>query len=155
MVHECIKSYFLICRLTQDEASLHLSDNVRIFIKSLGSSYVSQIKWRTMWAFVVQRLKSHNIVYGESIQHVSEHEKWGLPVHLHTMVKLLPEVHIKCDWDDLPANRRRREFCDKYEGYSHVCSCKCFLNVEHFSVLCVTLAIAHVIYLYTGIFPDK
>ena len=105
MVHECIKSYFLICRLTQDEASLHLSDNVRIFIKSLGSSYVSQIKWRTMWAFVVQRLKSHNIVYGESIQHVSEHEKWGSPVHLHTMVKLLPEVHIKCDWDDLPSQQ--------------------------------------------------
>ena len=104
---------------------------MRIFIKSLGSSYVSQIKWRSMWTFVVQRLKSHNIVYGESIQHVTEQGKWGPPVHLHTMVKLLPEVHIKCDWDDSPANRRRREFCDKYEGYSHVCSCKCFLN-EHF-----------------------
>ena len=98
-----------------------------------------------MWTFVVQRLNSHNIVYGESIQHVSEHEKWGQPVRLHTMVKLLPEVHIKCDWDDSPANKRRREFCDKYEGYSHVCSCKCFLN-EHFSLhylalgLCVLLA---------------
>lgn len=112
--------------IVQDEASLHLTDNARIFLQSLGSSYASQIKWRTMWAFVIQHLKTHNIIYGESIQHSTGHEKWGEPVHLRTMVPLQPEVHVKCDWDDSEANRRRREFCDKYEGYRHVCSCKCF-----------------------------
>ena len=79
-----------------------------------------------MWAFVVQRLKSHNIVYGESIQQPPGHEKWPAPIHLRTTVKLMPETYVKCNWDDSPVSKRRREFCNKFEGYNHVCRCKCF-----------------------------
>ena len=82
-----------------------------------------------MWAFVVQRLKTHNIVYGESFQNSPGHEKWGEPVRLRTTVKLLSEIHVKCSWDDSQASVRRREFCDKYEGYSQVCNCKCLLDL--------------------------
>lgn len=116
--------------MMQDEASLQLNENVRIFIKSLGSSYVNQIKWRTMWAFVVQRLKSENIVFGESFHNAPAHEKWGEPVRLRTTVKLLPDIYLKCDWVDSDASGRRRQFCDKYEGYSHVCRCK-FIQSEN------------------------
>lgn len=112
--------------LTQDEASLQLNDDVRTFIKRLGSNYVSQIKWRSMWAFVVQRLESQSVVYGESLQQAAGHDSWGSSVHLYTTVKLLPAVHVKCNWYQSQENTRRREFCDKYEGYSNVCSCKHF-----------------------------
>ena len=111
--------------MTKDEASYHLSEKARVFIKSLGSAYVSEIRWRTMWAFVVQRLKNHNIVYGESIQKVSGDEKWPAPIHLRTAVKLMLEAYVKCNWDDSPISKRRREFCGKFEGYNHVCRCKC------------------------------
>ena len=94
--------------------------------KRLGSNFVSQIKWRSMWAFVVQRLESQSIVYGENLQQAAGQGDWGSPIHLYTMVKLLPEVHVKCNWHQSQENARRRKFCDKYEGYSNVCSCKHF-----------------------------
>ena len=79
-----------------------------------------------MWAFVVQRLESQSIVYGESLQQAAGHDSWGSSVHLYTTVKLLPAIHVKCNWYQSQENTRRREFCDKYEGYSNVCSCKHF-----------------------------
>ena len=63
--------------MIQDEATYSLSNNARMFIKSLGSSYINQIKWRGMWAFVAQRLENHNIVYGESFQDSPEYNQWG------------------------------------------------------------------------------
>lgn len=120
----------ILCFAIKDEASLQLNDDVRTFIKRLGSNYVSQIKWRSMWAFVVQRLESQSIVYGESLQQAAGHDSWGSSVHLYTTVKLLPAVHVKCNWYQSQENTRRREFCDKYEGYSNVCSCDNPLSLD-------------------------
>lgn len=120
----------IICFAVKDEASLRLNGDVRAFIKSLGSTYVGQIKWRSMWAFVVQRFKNHAIVYGESLQQAPGRDNWGSAVYLHTMVKQLPEIYIKCNWSDLQDNTQRREFCEKYEGYSHVCSCDNPLSLD-------------------------
>ena len=33
-------------------------------------------------------------------------------------------VDIECTWDDTDSGRRRREFCNKYEGYGSICSCQ-------------------------------
>ena len=30
---------------------------------------------------------------------------------------------VKCMWPDTPANKRRRVFCSKYEGYKDLCHC--------------------------------
>lgn len=108
----------------QDEATHSLSKNARMFIKSLGSSYINHIKWRGMWAFVAQRLENHNIVYGESFQDSPEYNQWRKPVTLRTSVKLLAENVVNCNWNDSDVSRRRKEFCDKYEGYDNVCNCK-------------------------------
>lgn len=108
----------------QDEATHSLSKGARMFIKSLGSSYINQIKWRGMWAFVAQRLDNRNIVYGESFQDSPEYKQWGKPVTLRTSMKLLAENVVNCNWNDSDVSRRRKEFCDKYEGYGHVCNCK-------------------------------
>ena len=32
-------------------------------------------------------------------------------------------VAVKCMWPDTPANKRRRVFCSKYEGYKDLCHC--------------------------------
>ena len=33
-------------------------------------------------------------------------------------------VDIECTWDNTDSGRRRREFCNKYEGYGSICSCQ-------------------------------
>lgn len=109
---------------TQDEATFSLSKNARMFIKGLGSSYINQLKWRGMWAFVVQRLDDRNMVYGESFQDSPEYNQWGKPVKLRTSVKLLAENIVNCNWGDSEVSRRRKGFCDKYEGYENVCNCE-------------------------------
>lgn len=96
-----------------------------MFIKGLGSSYINQLKWRGTWAFVVQRLDDRNIVYGESFQDSPEYNQWGKPVKLRTSVKLLAENFVNCNWGDSDVSRRRKEFCEKFEGYDNVCNCKC------------------------------
>ena len=90
----------------------------------MGSSYINQLKWRSMWAFVVQRFDDHNAVYGESVQDSPETNQWGKPVKLRTTVKLLAENVVNCKWDESDVSKRRREFCDKYEGYDNVCNCE-------------------------------
>jgi len=45
-------------------------------------------------------------------------------VKLRTWVKLLPENIVQCSWADTVTNRRRREFCETYEGYADVCRCE-------------------------------
>ena len=103
-----------------------------MFIQTLGSSYINQIKWRGMWAFVTQRLENRNIVYGESFQHSPEYNQWGKPVTLRTSVRLLTENVVICNWIDSEGNRRRKEFCDKYEGYDNVCNCEYYLAKRHY-----------------------
>lgn len=67
---------------------------------------------------------NQRIVHAESFQNPATHGKWANPVTIRTLIKLLPENVVECSWEDTIANRRRREFCDKYEGYGDVCRCK-------------------------------
>ena len=71
---------------------------------------------------------NQRIVHAESFQNPSKYGEWSSPVKIRTVVKLLPENAVECNWEDTIVNRRRREFCDKYEGYGEVCRCKfaCF-----------------------------
>lgn len=83
-----------------------------------------------MWAFIVQRLGNRNIVYGESLQDAPDHNQWGRPVKLHTTVKLVAENIVNCEWEDSNATKRRRQFCEKYEGYNYVCNCDNPLSLD-------------------------
>ena len=69
-------------------------------------------------------MKDKHVVYAESFQSPSNPGEWASPVKLRTWVKLLPENVVQCSWPDTLTNRRRREFCDIYEGYPDVCRCK-------------------------------
>lgn len=125
-----LKNGRIICFAVKDEASLSLSESTRMFIKRLGSAYIDQLKWRGMWVFIVQRLGTRNIVYGESFQDAPNLNQWARPVRLHVTAQLVAENIVNCKWDDSDATKRRREFCGKYEGYGNVCNCDNPLSLE-------------------------
>ncbi len=77
-----------------------------------------------MWAFVIQRMNNENFVYAEGIQHTLNNDEWASPVSIHTTVPFRTEMIVECMWEDSDANRRRREFCDKFDGYRDICKCK-------------------------------
>ena len=86
---------------------------------------MKQLKFRSMWAFVMQQMEDHIVVYAESFQNPeSGGGGWGQPVTIRTWVTLLPENVQTCRWDDSVENRRRIEFCEKFEGYGDVCNCE-------------------------------
>lgn len=98
----------------------------RSFIRKLGSSYINKVGWRDMWAFVVQRINNEKFVYAEGFQHSTVANEWAAPVIIHTTVPLRPQSIVECSWEDNEENRRRKEFCDKFDGYGSICRCKYF-----------------------------
>ena len=114
----------MILSLFQDEATASLMIYARSFIRKLGSSFINQLGWRDMWAFVAQRIKNEKFVYAEGFQHSAIEHDWAPPVTIHTTVPLRPESVVKCSWEDNEENHRRREFCDTFDGYTGICNCK-------------------------------
>ena len=114
----------IMSSLFQDEATASLMIYARSFIRKLGSSFINQLGWRDMWAFVAQRINNEKFVYAEGFQHSAIEHDWAPPVTIHTTVPLRPESVVKCSWEDNEENHRRREFCDTFDGYTGICNCK-------------------------------
>ena len=108
----------------QDEATTNLMKSARSFLKSLGSTYINQLQWRDMWAFVTQRVKNEHFVYAEGFQHSLKDQEWASAVSIHTTVPFRTEMIVECSWAKDEANSRRKEFCDKFDGYKDICKCK-------------------------------
>ncbi|XP_020913635.1 protein O-linked-mannose beta-1,2-N-acetylglucosaminyltransferase 1-like [Exaiptasia diaphana] len=123
----------IICFTVRDEASDHLKKSVRAFLKHFGSVFINRLKWRDMWAFVIQKTKYSARVIGEAHQRCMTKdgqgcqsgygEAWAPPVSLVVTFRA-ERSQDACEWEDTPSNRRRRKFCRRYEGYPGVCSCK-------------------------------
>ena len=77
-----------------------------------------------MWAFVVQQMNSEKLVYAEGFQRLAEGHEWAPPVIIRTTVALRPQSIVECPWEHNEENSRRREFCDKFDGYGGICKCK-------------------------------
>ena len=77
-----------------------------------------------MWAFVTQRVNNENLVYAEGYQHSLSVQEWAAPVRIHTTVPFRELSTVECTWDKNDANRRRKEFCDRFDGYKEICKCK-------------------------------
>lgn len=108
----------------QDEATTNVMKSARSFLKSLGSTYINQLQWRDMWAFVTQRVNNKNFVYAEGFQHSLNDHEWASPVSIHTTIPFRTEMIVECSWENNEDNRRRKEFCDKFDGYKDICKCK-------------------------------
>ena len=120
----------------QDEGSFSLGDNGRNALKTLGSRVIATLSWRDTWAFAVVKAGE---VLGEDVGKSVNINNWGLPVNLHVTMPLadsgelslslrvcrhrLLSAGVDCDWPDSAENRKRREFCMRYEGYGALCHC--------------------------------
>lgn len=121
----------IVCFAVKDDAAARLSEEAVSYLSSYGSSFVKQLQFRSTWAFIVSGTRNNQrIVHAESFQNPATHGKWANPVTIRTLIKLLPENVVECSWEDTIANRRRREFCDKYEGYGDVCRCEDPVSIE-------------------------
>ena len=77
-----------------------------------------------MWAFVVQQINNEKLVYAEGFQRLGAGHEWAPPVIIHTTVVLRSQSIVECPWEHNEENSRRREFCDKFDGYGGICKCK-------------------------------
>ena len=108
----------------KDEGTFQLRQPTRSLLGRLGSKEMSQVGWRDMWAMVTIKggaQDSGNLV-AEAASRSPDFKSWGEPVELECRVPLAAseeEYAARCRW----ASERRREFCDRIEGYGSVCSC--------------------------------
>ncbi|XP_046860055.1 protein O-linked-mannose beta-1,2-N-acetylglucosaminyltransferase 1-like [Xenia sp. Carnegie-2017] len=110
----------ILCFAIKDEATFNLKKTARNLLKSLGSVYADELKWRDSWSFIVTKRGQK---YSEKHHHAADISNWGEPVTARATVPLVPAKQSQCAWDDSEESKRRRMFCDKFEGYGSVCSC--------------------------------
>ena len=91
-------------------------------MKTLGSENCINLNFRDMWAFVV---KKRGPVSAEGYRKSPNFDSWAEPLTIQALVTLQSEDAESCLWEDNEISQRRKEFCEKYEGYGSVCSCKC------------------------------
>ena len=87
-----------------------------------GSKNINNLGWRDTWALVA---KKRDTWFAETLQKVIPGEEWGMPIVIQASVELDLDEQ-KCEWGSDEVGVRRKQFCEKYEGYGSVCSCKIF-----------------------------
>ncbi|XP_019858766.1 PREDICTED: protein O-linked-mannose beta-1,2-N-acetylglucosaminyltransferase 1-like [Amphimedon queenslandica] len=113
----------IVCFTILDEGTFSLKDQAKDAIEKLGSRLVKSLKWRYTWGFVT--IKGDRTL-AEDIGRSDSLGTWGPQLNMHVNVPVFngEGTHsIKCMWPDTPANKRRRVFCSKYEGYKDLCHC--------------------------------
>ena len=90
-------------------------------MSTLGSENFKNINFRDTWAVVVQK---RGPVSAEGHRKAPNFDSWGEPLTIQALVTLQSEDAGSCSWEESDATRRRKEFCEKFEGYGSVCSCK-------------------------------
>ncbi|XP_065826433.1 protein O-linked-mannose beta-1,2-N-acetylglucosaminyltransferase 1-like [Oscarella lobularis] len=116
----------LLCFVVKDEASFSLKQPARDLLARLGSRHARALAWRDMWAFVARKRGGGSAAppYGEAISKSASVSEWGAPARVDAAVPLVPLAEAGCRrWPNDEENSRRREFCEKYEGYGSLCDC--------------------------------
>ena len=116
----CAKEFFL--SLFQDEGSMHFKKAGRNAIKAFGSKFVDQVRWRDTWVYIS---KKPNTWLAENIQKNVAVDKWAPPAIVQVSLTLT-EKEESCDYGEGKVAERRKAFCEKFEGYGSVCTCKYF-----------------------------
>lgn len=80
-----------------------------------------------MWALVTIK---GGVAVGEDVGKSVSTQEWGPEVSL-TVTISTPDTMVECDWPETSLNKKRREFCTKYEGYGSLCHCAKPLPLSH------------------------
>jgi len=111
----------------KDEGSFQLKKPARdILQEQFGCKDCVNLGWRDMWALVTVKssIYSSKSRISESISKSPSLSEWGEPVILKVALPLVNQSVAECDlWPKNEENDRRRDFCDKMEGFGSVCSC--------------------------------
>lgn len=110
----------VLCFTILDEGTYNLKKTARNLMSTLGSENFGNLNFRDTWAFVVQK---RGAVSAEGHRKAPNFDSWAEPLTIQALVTLQSEDGASCSWEDSDATRRRREFCEKFEGYGSVCSC--------------------------------
>ncbi|XP_067020096.1 protein O-linked-mannose beta-1,2-N-acetylglucosaminyltransferase 1-like [Acropora muricata] len=110
----------ILCFTIRDEGTYQLKKTARNLMKTLGSENCINLNFRDMWAFVV---KKRGPVSAEGYRKSPNFDSWAEPLTIQALVTLQSEDTESCLWEDNEISQRRKEFCEKYEGYGSVCSC--------------------------------
>lgn len=111
----------IICFTIRDEGTYQLKKTARNLMSTLGSENFKNLNFRDMWAFVVHKRGS---VSAEGHRKATNFDTWGEPLTIQALVTLQSQDSASCSWEESDVTKRRREFCEKFEGYGSVCSCK-------------------------------
>eukprot|EP00112_Aurelia_sp_Birch-Aquarium-sp1_P004363 Seg1493.5 transcript_id=Seg1493.5/GoldUCD/mRNA.D3Y31 product="Protein O-linked-mannose beta-1 2-N-acetylglucosaminyltransferase 1" protein_id=Seg1493.5/GoldUCD/D3Y31 len=99
---------------------MHFKKAGRNAIKAFGSKFVDQVRWRDTWVYIS---KKPNIWLAENIQKNLAVDKWAPPAIVQVSLTLT-EKDESCDYGEGKVAERRKAFCEKFEGYGSVCTCK-------------------------------
>ncbi|KAG1678559.1 Protein O-linked-mannose beta-1,2-N-acetylglucosaminyltransferase 1 [Nymphon striatum] len=110
----------LIILAIKDEGTFQMKQPARDLLKRMGSKKIQSVGWRDMWAMTVQK---GGAMYGEAVSKSTDFNKWGDAVHLNVDVPLTSVEESECDWGNNDEDLRRKDFCNRIEGYGSVCSC--------------------------------
>lgn len=110
----------ILCFAIRDEGTYQLKKTARNLMSALGSENCINLGFRDMWAFVVQK---RGPVSAEGYRKSPNVNSWAEPLTIQALVTLKSEDMESCSWEESENTRRRKEFCEKYEGYGSVCSC--------------------------------
>ena len=118
----------------QDEGTYQLKKTARNLMNTLGSENFKNLNFRDMWAFVVHKRGS---ISAEGHRKAPNFDTWGEPLTIQALVTLQSQDSASCSWEESDVTKRRREFCEKFEGYGSVCSCK-WCYVVAMNELCIS-----------------
>lgn len=110
----------ILCFAIRDEGTYQLKKTARNLMSTLGSENFKNLNFRDTWAFVVHK---RGAVSAEGHRKAPNFDTWAEPLTIQALVTLQSEDSASCSWEDSDVTRRRKEFCEKFEGYGSVCSC--------------------------------
>lgn len=120
---ESLKEGRIVCLAIKDEGTMSLKSESRDqIVEKLGSSYIRDLGWRDTWVLIFKRTNNYKRTIAESHQKSADFNSWAKGILLRASITREPE-ETDCNWEDNESNRRRIEFCEKYEGYEGVCRC--------------------------------
>ena len=112
--------------MTVDDASYMLGDVARNVITNLGSQNINKLSFRDSWAFMTKISLGR---LAEDLMFKQDDQEWGDAAVVSVNLSLASH-QPECEYGSGDVQERRKEFCNKYDGYGNVCKCKNYEEID-------------------------